>query len=97
MIFSGIVRRLDDLGRIVIPREIRRAFGLHENDALEIYVDNENEQIVLRKRAPSLKGKVDSIYNEMSENFYNYPLNQVEKIKSAFKIIQDAIDGKEYF
>ena len=97
MIFSGIVRRLDDLGRIVIPREIRRAFGLHENDALEIYVDNENDQIILRKRASSLKGKVDSIYNEMSENFYNYPLDQVEKIKSAFKLIQDAIDGKEYF
>ena len=97
MIFSGIVRRLDDLGRIVIPKEIRRAFGLHENDALEIYVDNENEQIVLRKRAPSLKGKVDSIYNEMSENFYNYPLDQVEKIKSTFKLIQDAIDGKKYF
>ena len=97
MIFSGIVRRVDDLGRIVIPREIRRAFGLHENDALEIYVDNENDQIILRKRASSLKGKVDSIYNEMSENFYNYPLDQVEKIKNAFKLIQDAIDGKEYF
>jgi AbrB family looped-hinge helix DNA binding protein len=97
MIFSGIVRRVDDLGRIVIPKEIRRAFGLHENDALEIYVDNENEQIILRKRASSLKGKVDSIYNEMSENFYNYPLDQVEKIKNAFKLIQDAIDGKEYF
>ena len=97
MIFSGIVRRVDDLGRIVIPREIRRAFGLHENDAFEIYVDNENDQIILRKRASSLKGKVDSIYNEMSENFYNYPLDQVEKIKNAFKLIQDAIDGKEYF
>ena len=97
MIFSGIVRRLDDLGRIVIPREIRRSFGLHENDALEIYVDNQNEQIILRKRAPSLKGKVDSIYNEVSENFYNYPLDQVEKIKDAFRVIQSAIDGKKYF
>ena len=97
MIFSGIVRRVDDLGRIVIPREIRRAFGLHENDDLEIYVDNENEQIVLRKRTPSLKGKVESIYNEMSENFYNYSPEQKEKIKNAFKLIQDAIDGKEYF
>ena len=97
MIFSGIVRRLDDLGRIVIPREIRRSFGLRENDALEIYVDNQNEQIVLRKRAPSLKDKVESIYDEMSVNFYNYPLDQVEKVKDAFRVIQSAIDGKKYF
>lgn len=97
MMFSGIVRRIDSLGRIVIPREIRRAFGLHEDDALEIYVDNENDQIILRKRAPSLKGKVDSIYNEVSENLYNYPPEQKEKIKNAFRVIQSAIDGKKYF
>ena len=37
---TGIVRRVDDLGRIVIPKEIRRALYIKEGDPLEIYVDN---------------------------------------------------------
>lgn len=44
---TGIIRRLDELGRIVIPREIRRSLKLLEGDALEIYVDKED--IVLRR------------------------------------------------
>lgn len=97
MMFSGIVRRLDDLGRIVIPHEIRRAFGLRENDALEIYVDNQNDQIILRRRAPSLKGQLEGIYKEVFENLYDYPPEQKEKLKDAFRVIQSAIDGKKYF
>ena len=38
---TGIIRRIDDLGRIVIPKEIRRAKRIHENDPLEIFVDDE--------------------------------------------------------
>lgn len=36
---TGIVRRIDDLGRVVIPKEIRRSMGLREGDALEIFTD----------------------------------------------------------
>lgn len=38
---TGIVRRVDDLGRIVIPKEIRRAMRIREGDPLEIYTNNE--------------------------------------------------------
>ena len=38
---TGIVRRIDGLGRIVIPKEIRRSMDIHENDLLEIYTNNE--------------------------------------------------------
>lgn len=44
---TGIVRKMDDLGRIVIPVELRRTLGIAEKDALEIYVDGSS--IVLRK------------------------------------------------
>lgn len=44
---TGIVRRIDDLGRVVIPKEIRRNFGIREGDPLEIFV--ENGCICLRK------------------------------------------------
>lgn len=38
---TGIVRRIDDLGRIVIPKEIRRSFRIREGDPLEIFTDAE--------------------------------------------------------
>lgn len=46
---TGIVRRLDDLGRLVIPKEIRRVLGWKEGDPLELYCDRENKTIVLKK------------------------------------------------
>lgn len=42
MIATGIVRRIDDLGRVVIPKEIRRTMRIHDGDSLEIFTDNEN-------------------------------------------------------
>ena len=44
---TGIVRKVDELGRVVIPIELRRTLGIGEKDALEIYVDG--ERIVLKK------------------------------------------------
>ncbi|MCL6456977.1 MAG: AbrB/MazE/SpoVT family DNA-binding domain-containing protein [Gorillibacterium sp.] len=48
---TGIVRRIDDLGRIVIPKELRRTLGIKEGDPLEIGVDQ--DKIVLWKYLPS--------------------------------------------
>lgn len=48
---TGIVRRIDDLGRIVIPKEIRRVLRIREGDSMEIYTDAEGE-IVLKKYSP---------------------------------------------
>lgn len=48
---AGIVRRIDDLGRVVIPKEIRRTLRIREADPLEIYTDKEGE-IILKKFSP---------------------------------------------
>lgn len=48
---TGIVRRIDDLGRIVIPKEIRRTLRIRESDPLEIFTDREGE-IILKKYSP---------------------------------------------
>ena len=48
---TGIVRRIDDLGRIVIPKEIRRNLGLREGEAMEIFL--ENNRICLEKYSTS--------------------------------------------
>lgn len=55
---TGIVRRIDDLGRVVIPKEIRRTMRIREGDPLEIYTSNDGEVIF----------KKYSAMNEMSEN-----------------------------
>ena len=47
---TGIVRKLDDLGRIVLPKEMRTVLGIAERDMLEIYVDK--NQIILQKYVP---------------------------------------------
>ena len=49
---TGIVRKVDELGRVVIPIELRRTLGINEKDALEIYVDD--EKIILKKYKPSM-------------------------------------------
>lgn len=48
---TGVVRRIDDLGRIVIPKEIRRTLRIREGDPLEIFTDKEGE-IILKKYSP---------------------------------------------
>lgn len=55
---TGIVRRIDDLGRVVIPKEIRRTMRIREGDPLEIYTGTDGE-VVFRKYSP---------IGEMSEN-----------------------------
>jgi len=48
---TGIVRKVDELGRVVIPIELRRTLNIAEKDALEIYVDGEH--IILKKYEPA--------------------------------------------
>ena len=48
---TGIVRRIDDLGRVVIPKEIRRTLRIREGDPLEIYTDTDG-QVIFKKYSP---------------------------------------------
>lgn len=48
---TGIVRRIDDLGRVVIPKEIRRTLRIREGDPLEIFTDREGG-VILKKYSP---------------------------------------------
>lgn len=58
---TGIVRKVDELGRIVIPKELRRSLDLEEGDGIEVFVDG--EQIILKKYVPNqqcmITGEVD--------------------------------------
>lgn len=61
---TGIVRRIDDLGRVVIPKEIRRTLRIRESDPLEIFTDREGE-IILKKYSPI--GELSSFAKEYAE------------------------------
>ena len=61
---TGIVRRIDDLGRIVIPKEIRRSFRIIEGDPLEIFTDAECE-VIFKKYSPI--GELSNFANQYAE------------------------------
>ncbi|MDR1705088.1 MAG: stage V sporulation protein T [Clostridiales bacterium] len=62
---TGIVRRIDDLGRVVIPKEIRRTLRIREGDPLEIFTDREGE-IILKKYSPI--GELGSFAKEYADS-----------------------------
>ena len=61
---TGIVRRIDDLGRVVIPKEIRRTMRIREGDPLEIYTDNDGE-VIFKKYSPL--GELGSFATQYAE------------------------------
>ncbi len=61
---TGIVRRIDDLGRVVIPKEIRRTMRIREGDPLEIYTDSDGE-VIFKKYSPI--GEISSFAGQYAE------------------------------
>jgi len=61
---TGIVRRIDDLGRVVIPKEIRRTLRIREGDPLEIFTDRDGE-VIFKKYSPM--GELGVISSELAE------------------------------
>jgi len=64
---TGIVRRIDDLGRVVIPKEIRRTMRIREGDPLEIYTDREGE-VIFKKYSPI--GELTSFAAQYAETLH---------------------------
>jgi len=62
---TGIVRRIDDLGRVVIPKEIRRTMRIREGDPLEIFTDRDGE-VILKKYSPI--GELGSFASQYAES-----------------------------
>lgn len=64
---TGIVRRIDDLGRVVIPKEIRRTLRIREGDPLEIFTDREGE-VILKKYSPI--GELSDFASQFAESIH---------------------------
>ena len=75
---TGVVRKVDELGRIVIPVELRRTLDIDVKDALEIYVDG--DQVILKKYEPAciFCGDARDVVNYKSKNICEKCLNELK-------------------
>ncbi|WP_081327866.1 AbrB/MazE/SpoVT family DNA-binding domain-containing protein [Lysinibacillus sp. FSL M8-0337] len=82
---TGIVRKVDELGRVVIPKELRRTLGIEEKDPVEIYIDG--DKIILKKYLPDdEKEDVISSLEKMASSAKNP--NVIDVIERAIKLIR---------
>lgn len=90
---TGIVRRIDDLGRVVIPKEIRRTLRIREGDPLEIYVDRDGE-VILKKYSPV--SELGDFAKEYCESLYE-AIGHIILIADRDAIVAVAGAGKKEF
>jgi transcriptional pleiotropic regulator of transition state genes len=76
----GIVRKVDELGRIVIPMELRRTFGIEKEDPLEIFVDD--DMIILKKYEPAciFCGSAEEIIKVGNKNVCRQCIKDMQKL-----------------
>lgn len=86
MKLTGMVRKIDDLGRVVIPKEIRRTMGISSGTPLEIYISDEG--IVLKKKyqKAELYDLLESISEAVEDSYLKL---EEQKLVSIRKNIQD--------
>ncbi len=90
---TGIVRRIDELGRVVVPKEIRRTLRIREGDPLEIFTDREGE-IILKKYSPI--GELSAFASQYAESL-SQTLGCLACVCDMDQIIACAGAGKKEF
>ncbi len=86
---TGVIRRIDDLGRIVIPKEIRKSLRIKDGESLEIYLDSDN--IILKKYSELAnlgdfyKNYVDSVNSYIKENMIITDRNNIVAVAGELK------------
>ena len=87
---TGFIRRIDDLGRIIIPKEIRKTLKIEEGDPIEIYTNNNT--LILEKYVPTGEEQVINTLEEIDvflKNQENPPTELIEEVQKALKYITE--------
>lgn len=89
-----MIRKIDELGRVVLPKEIRRNLGIRDGESLEIFVDENH--IILKKysRIEDYSEKIDKICNLVSD-VYNCQLIVTDRDKVVYSNLKESILGYE--
>ena len=90
---TGIVRRIDDLGRVVIPKEIRRTMRIREGDPLEIYTDREGE-VIFKKYSPI--GELVNFASQYADTLHKVCMLSVMICDRDAVIACSGVSKKEY-
>ncbi|MBQ4135445.1 MAG: AbrB/MazE/SpoVT family DNA-binding domain-containing protein [Clostridia bacterium] len=90
---TGIVRRIDDLGRVVIPKEIRRTMRIREGDPLEIYTNREGE-VIFKKYSPI--GEITAFAAQYAETLFRTANLEVLICDRDAVIAVSGVSKKEY-
>jgi len=82
----GVVRRIDELGRIVIPREIRKKIGIVEGDAMDFWMNNKNE-LILTKYNPERNLIIETLQETLDflNKIENAPINIIKNIEEILE------------
>ena len=96
---TGIVRRIDDLGRVVIPKEIRRMMRLQEGDPLELFIEGDGVVLKKYKIGENIGDSIRGIISDMQDNLYENDIDRNDKEK-LFVLLEEATkildkNGKE--
>lgn len=92
---TGIVRRVDDLGRIVIPKEIRRKLGIAEGTPMELFT--EDKKVIFQKYipAPDFKQSVDDLRKVFYETEEFFDAETANKIEEHIKALTETLKESE--
>lgn len=93
---TGIVRRIDDLGRVVIPKEIRRNLKIKEGDPLEIITNYNNEEIIIRPYYKSWEECVIDWYDSHFALMKNSTISFIHSVDYTICTLWDAQRHKYY-
>ncbi len=83
----GIIRRIDDLGRIIIPKDLRKACDLKEGDALEIIIDKD-KNIIMKKREEVEVSLLDKYNDKLVELKNKMAEAYIEKDDEQFRLLE---------
>ena len=89
---TGIVRRIDDLGRVVIPRDIRRTMGIRDGEPLEIYTEG-NDTVCFRKYSINLSDKIDHLMGDIEDHMDDH--EKMAQIKTLLNEARRLVQSEE--
>lgn len=90
---TGIIRRIDDLGRVVIPKEIRRTLSIREGEPLEIFTEG-RDTVCFRKYETNLCGEVDHLKDQI-ETYCDLPRETQARIAILLGEVRELVKSEE--
>ena len=90
---TGIIRRVDDLGRVVIPREVLRTLGIREGDPLEIFTEG-RDTVCFRKSETNSCSEVDHLKDQI-ETYCDLPYETQTRIDALLREVRGLVKGED--